>query len=105
MEGKKDDGGKTRMDLVPPDVIQAMALVLTDGAQRYGERNWEKGMAWSRPYGALLRHILSWWEGEDLDPDSGKPHLWHALCSIAFLVAFEERRIGEDDRPHKVGPS
>lgn len=103
IEGRKDDQGKLRMDLVPVDVIHAMATVLTDGANRYGERNWEQGMAWSRPYAALLRHITDWWEGEDIDPDSGRPHLWHATCCIAFLTAYEERGKGTDDRPKLKG--
>lgn len=102
MEGRKDDQGKLRMDLVPPDVIEAMATVLTDGADRYGGRNWEQGMAWSRPYAAMLRHMFSWWQGRDRDPESGRSHLWHALCCVSFLVAYEQRRVGEDDRP-KIG--
>ena len=101
MEGKKNDQGKLRMDLVPPDVIEAMATILTDGVEVYGERNWEKGMKWSRPYAALLRHVCAWWQGEDTDPDSGRPHLWHALCCISFLVAYERRDVGVDDRPGK----
>ena len=100
-KGCKYDEGKLRMDLVPPDVIHAMATVITDGAQKYGERNWEEGMNWSRQYAALMRHMLAWWEGESLDPESHRSHLWHALCCIAFLVAYEKRDMGTDDRPKK----
>ena len=98
-EGVKLDSGKLRMDLIPPDAVEALARILTDGAVKYGCRNWEKGMAWSRPYAALLRHLLAWWGGQDIDPESGHPHLWHVLTNAAFLVAYEQRNIGEDDRP------
>jgi hypothetical protein len=98
-EGRKDDQGKPRMDLVPPEVISAVAHVLTFGAEKYGQRNWEQGMAWGRPYAALMRHMLSWWEGENTDPETGMSHLWHAACCIAFLTAFEQRGVGTDDRP------
>lgn len=64
-----------------------------------GERNWELGMDWSRVFGALMRHMWSWWKGEKLDPETGKSHLWHAGCCIAFLIAYEERNVGNDDRP------
>lgn len=64
-----------------------------------GERNWERGMAWSRPYAALRRHLIAWWSGQDTDPESGHSHLWHVLTNAAFLVAYEQRGIGEDDRP------
>lgn len=67
-----------------------------------GERNWELGMKWGRPYAALRRHMASWWSGEDNDPETGMPHTWHAACCIAFIVAFEARGIGTDDRPTKA---
>lgn len=100
-EGRKDDQGKPRMDLLPPELMVAVAHVLTFGAAKYSERNWEKGMAWGRPYAALWRHMLAWWEGEECDPETGMSHLWHAGCCIAFLIAFEQRGIGTDDRPKK----
>jgi hypothetical protein len=66
-----------------------------------GERNWELGMRWGRPYAALRRHMAAWWSGEDTDPETGMSHLWHAACCIAFLTAFEARKAGTDDRPSK----
>lgn len=98
-EGVKFDGGKLRMDLLPPDALEALARILTDGAVKYGPRNWERGMDWSRPYAALLRHLLAWWGGQDTDPESGHPHLWHVMTNAVFLVSYEQRNIGEDDRP------
>lgn len=100
-EGQKFDQDKPRMDLLPPELLWATASVLTFGAEKYSARNWEKGMAWSRPYAALLRHMTAWWAGEDTDEESGMSHLWHAACCIAFLVAFEDRGTGTDDRPRK----
>ena len=98
-EGVKFDSGKLRMDLLPPEIDFAIARILTDGADKYGERNWEHGMAWSRPYAALRRHLIAWWSGEDADPECGHSHLWHVLTNAAFLVAYEQRGIGRDDRP------
>lgn len=97
--GRKDDGDKIRMELLPPELLTAVASILTFGAKKYDDRNWEKGMAWSRVYGALLRHLNSWWAGEQCDPETGKSHLWHAGCCIAFLISYEERKVGIDDRP------
>lgn len=64
----------------------------------YGGRNWERGMAWGRLAGAAQRHLWAWMAGEDRDPDTGMSHLDHALTNLAFLVAYEERGIGTDDR-------
>lgn len=98
-EGRKDDSAKARYDLIPPEFLDATADILTFGAAKYGERNWEKGMKWGRPFAALMRHMWAWWRGEEADAETGRSHLWHASACIAFLIAYEQRSIGEDDRP------
>jgi hypothetical protein len=98
-KGVKFDHGKCRFELVPPEGTTAVATILTLGAAKYGDRNWESGMDWSRPYGAMLRHLNAWWSGENADPDTGKSHLWHAACNLFFLIAYERRGHGTDDRP------
>jgi hypothetical protein len=96
--GVKFDQGKVRFELLPPEAVKAVAEILTIGANKYAARNWEQGMDWSRPFGATLRHLFAWWGGEHRDPDTGKSHLWHAACNIFFLIAYEARGIGKDDR-------
>lgn len=70
------------------------------GTDTSGAGNWAigDGFDWSRLYGGLLRHLNSWNNGEDFDPESGNHHLDHACCMLAFLVAHTRRRIGKDDR-------
>ena len=102
--GRKDDGResgnlKLRYDLLPVKAIREVVKVLTFGANKYGDRNWEKGLAWSRPYAALHRHMSSFWEGEDLDSESGIPHIAHAICSLLFLMEYTFTRLEFDDRP------
>ena len=99
LEGKKADDGKDPWHLVPWEAIRALVTVLKFGSAKYGERNWEKGMAWSRCFAALQRHLTSWWLREGADPETGYSHLWHALCCLAFLVTYEIRGSGADDRP------
>ena len=96
--GSKFDGGKSRIDLIAPEMIVGTADILAFGAGKYGERNWEAGMSWSRPFAALMRHMWAWWAGEALDPETGKSHLFHASCCLMFLIAFEARAVGKDDR-------
>jgi hypothetical protein len=97
-EGVKHDAGKPRMDLLPFDALLSIADVLAFGAEEYGERNWENGMAWGRVFGALGRHLAAYWLGEDRDPKSNKLHLAHAACCILFLLAYQIRGAGTDDR-------
>lgn len=108
LDGRKDDAGKERIELVPPELVFAVARILTFGAAKYTDRNWEKGMSWGRVFGALMRHMWAWWGGQgptttsflfgDTDAETGQSHLWHAACCIAFLIAYEERGTGTDDR-------
>lgn len=98
MSGVKFDEDKVRMELLPPELLVGTAQILTFGAEKYGVRNWEGGMDWSRVFGALMRHMWAWWKGENLDPETGHSHLKHAACCIAFLMAYEERGTGKDDR-------
>jgi hypothetical protein len=100
LDGKKFDEGKPQLGLVPKSLLWAVGTILTFGANIYGRDNWRKGLAWSRPYDALLRHLTAWWNGESLDLESGKSHLWHAGCELAFLIEYEETKTGEDDRPN-----
>ena len=98
-EGRKDDAGKLPYHLLPSDAVEEILKVLEYGATKYAPRNWEKGMAWSRPFSALMRHAWAWWRGEHNDPETGYSHLAHAGCCILFLLSYTIRRSGNDDRP------
>ena len=94
----KQDGGKPRMDLIAPEFLFGTANVLTFGAAKYDQRNWEKGMSWGRVFGAMMRHMWAWWGGQKADDETGFSHLHHAAACLMFLIAYEERKIGTDDR-------
>lgn len=100
--GLHHDQGKLRLDLVPPEADEAIAGILGHSAAtgKYEERNWEKGLGFMCVYGSVRRHYLAWLKGEDIDPESGLPHLDHALTDTAFLVTYAKRgMVGFDDRP------
>lgn len=99
---RKDDQGKPATHLLPADALLEISRVLEHGRVRYGSRNWEKGMNWSRPFGALLRHAWAWWRGEKCDPDTGISHMAHAGCCVLFLLSYELRQAGLDDREHSI---
>ncbi len=94
----KDDNAKTRYDLLPPELLEETAKVLTFGAQKYSAHNWAQGASWSRYFSAMMRHMWAWWGGEDNDPETGFSHLAHAACCLSFLIAYQRRGLGEDDR-------
>ena len=88
--GRKFDGGKLRYGLVPPLALKATVDVLTFGAEKYEPDNWKHVPDSKRRYfDALQRHVWAWKEGEQLDPESGKHHLAHALCCLMFLYEHD----------------
>ena len=98
IQAAHDDKGKVRFDLIPTEAEEALAGVLSYGATKYAERNWEQGMDYSRLYGSARRHLAEWYKGIDIDPESNLHHLHHALTNIAFLITYIEREVGVDDR-------
>lgn len=108
--GHKDDTGKLPIHLIAPEFIFSLAAILQFGANKYAERNWEKGISQSRLFAAAMRHLWSWWGGkgptcvnfafETDDEETKFSHLWHAGFCIMAMVTFEERgRDDLDDRP------
>lgn len=87
---------------LPPKLAFAIAQVLGFGAHKYGDRNWEKGMKWSRLYAAALRHAFAYLDPDqsNADEETGYSHLAHFACCVTFLLTYQERNIGEDDRPN-----
>lgn len=88
-DGYKHDGGKPRLALVPPEIIEAVGAVMTHGAEKYGEGNYRK-VEPARYQDALMRHICKWLKNpHGIDEDSGLPHLWHIACNVAFLLELD----------------
>lgn len=99
-EGLRFNSGKTRHDLVPAFAQEQYARVLTKGAEKYAERNWEKGMKWSKVLSSLERHLQAIKSGEDYDKETGLLHSAHIMCNAAFLTEYYKIYPQGDDRPH-----
>ncbi len=91
---------KVPMHVVPTKPILEVALAMMEGGRKYGSHNYrEMGVRSSTYYDAIMRHTMSWWEGEDIDPDSGIHHLIKAMASILVVRDAMHMDLCEDDRP------
>lgn len=97
-EGLRYDDGKPPLTLLDPLALEGTAAVLGFGAKKYSANNWKKGMAWSKVIGSLMRHTLKFISGEDLDPESGLPHVDHIMCNAMFLSYYYRKHKAKDDR-------
>lgn len=88
-----------RYDLIPVYPLRCLAEHFGRGAQKYADRNWERGYEWSKSYAALMRHLNAFWEGEDIDEETGSSHLaaaeWHCMALLEYTQSHPEF----DDRP------
>lgn len=86
----KADGGKLRMDLIPPEALEALAEVLTYGAEKYDDNQWQN-VEPERYEAALLRHYAAYKrDPHGRDKESGIKHIRHLLCNAMFLMYLED---------------
>ena len=98
-EGRKDDQGKLRFDLLPVRPLEKVVEVYTIGCRKYNDRNWEKGLKWGRVFAAMMRHAWRWWRGEKRDPIDGQHPLASVVWCALALMEYEETHPELDDRP------
>lgn len=86
---------------VPLEAVAAGAASLEYGANKYSDRNWEKGLPWQQMIDSLKRHIEDFERGHDYDNGEDGSDL-HQVCMIMasamMLSASVIRGIGVDDR-------
>lgn len=96
--GIKHDQNKVPLDLIDPLAIEGLAAVLAFGANKYAAHNWRGGLSYGRLIAALMRHLFALMRGEDIDPESGLPHIDHVGCCWMFLSNMMKTRPDLDDR-------
>jgi len=100
----KDSLGVKKVPLhcVPSAPLFELGLAMMEGGRKYGSHNYrDVGVRMSVYYDAVMRHLIAWWEGENIDPDSG---VHHVIKAIACLFVLRDSMIMdncEDDRPIK----
>lgn len=100
MEALRYNQNKTRYDLLEPHAIEQLAKVFTKGAEKYEDRNWEKGMKWSKMLASLKRHLAAFEQGEDYDKESELEHMAHVAWNALGLVTYAKTHPELDDRRH-----
>lgn len=92
--------GKVPLSTVPMPVMMEVGLAMLEGARKYGRHNYRiAGIRASVYYDAAMRHLAAWWEGEDIDPDSGLSHITKAIATLVVLRDGQMNGMWTDDRP------
>lgn len=79
---------------IPVVPLEELAVHFGRGAKKYAAHNYRKGYEWSKSYSALMRHLTAFWGGEDIDEETGSPHIiavaWHAFALRTFMIEHPE---------------
>ena len=82
---RSSDAEDVRYDLISPIGLEAVARTCAEGAAKYGDFNWEKGMPVHDLLNHVLRHIYKYLSG-----DRSEPHLPHAAWGVLAAIHFEQ---------------
>lgn len=87
----KYDSGKPDMTLVTYDMLESAVKVLMFGEKKYSRFNYRNPAPdfENRLAAAVMRHVTKFNGGEETDPESGLPHLAHALATL--MMIFDRR--------------
>lgn len=90
-----------RFDLLPWPELTEVAELYGVGSKKYSPRNWEQGYKMSLSFGALMRHVTQFWNGEDHDSETKVSHLASVVFHALALMRFGKMDPALDDRPGK----
>lgn len=81
--------GKGRYDLLPTRAIRRLAEHYENGAVKYGDNNWLKGIPLKRMIDSAIRHLFKALEGQ-IDEDHLIACAWNVLGIIEIQERIEE---------------
>lgn len=100
-QSARHNEGKVQLREIDPAFITGLGEVLTASRAKYDEGNWMKETKFSTPYESAMRHLMKFWDGQELDDETTKHHLLHAATNLMFLYYHTRSGKGIDDRLFK----
>ena len=88
----RNDIGKIRLDLIPPEALLELGEVFGEGAIRHGDENWKKGMPNSVVINHMMRHLLLYMKG-----DRNEPHMGKVMFGCCVLIWNEANNVNLED--------
>ena len=73
-----------------PTMLLEVAKHMEEGAKKYGERNWEKGLPVSCFIDSAVRHYLKLLRGDDDEPHD-RAFCWNMLCCLWTILHKSEK--------------
>lgn len=91
---------KSSLTTLSMPVLFEAGNAMLEGGCKYGLHNYRViGVRASVYLNAAFRHLAAYWEGQDIDPDSGLHHIGKAIASLMVLRDAQMQDKVHDDRP------
>lgn len=91
---------KAKLSVIPAGVLFDLGNAMVEGMAKYGRHNYRAiGVRSSVYYDAAMGHLMDWWEGQDIDAESGLSHITKAMASLTVLRDAMLQDKLHDDRP------
>lgn len=98
----RHNSGKPKVSLVleAREAIEGIAKVMEHGAKNHGRKNWRAGdgLPMTEVLDSLTRHTLAVLSGEDIDEESGLPHVDLIATNGLMLSQLAKTNPNSDDR-------
>ena len=95
--------GKGRFDLLPMETLRALAIHYEKGCQKYGDRNWEKGIQIHTYFNSAMRHLAQCIDGQN-DENHLISAIWNLFCAYQTILWMQEGKLPKKlyDLPRKL---
>jgi hypothetical protein len=91
---------KVSVSKLPAVGIIHGAHAMMNGSKKYGPYNWRGNAVIASIYvDAMMRHLMAWFEREDVASDSKVKHLGHVIANASILLDAQATGNLKDDRP------
>ena len=92
---------KLRWDLLPLEEIEDIVKVFTAGANKYGDNTWQHlENGYQRYKGAMLRHLVEYEKGNEIDEETGCRHLAQVAWNAISMLYLSKQK--STDNPDKL---
>lgn len=100
--GKRFNAGKPQWSQLDMKSFEGACQVMMFGEAKYGRDNWRKGHPVRDLCDSLMRHLVAFMDGEDIDSESGLHHMDHAISNAMFIKYNLRENPQLDDRYKNV---
>jgi len=84
------------MFVTPHHMLLEVSIHFEDGARKYGDNNWRKGIPATRYLDSAIRHYLKWLRGDNDEPHH-RAFCWNILCMIWELNNHDQSMYEEPE--------